>query len=276
MDIIQRNLFRLICSGAFLSNEELEPMSVSKWKRLYKVAIMHDVVGFAYQGITRCQYQFFYHQTKAQQEEWQQAYHAWQIRNEQEEEETNELTRPDKLTNALLNKRLQNILDDEQSDMTTRQLLLCLIRIVRMLLNEGVPVRQLTEFGIMLHTHQKEIDFTAFGQWIKKLQLTKMAQLCAGLLVLLFHFDEKELPFYRPGKNSAAERVAKELANFTSSRLQDWYFIQEDGDIFVHNSNNSAAINHVKRSLSYFRYYPSESIPNFFASFLHSLSHIEE
>ena len=33
---------------------------------------------------------------------------------------------------------------------------------------------------------------------------------------------------------------------------------------------------HVRRSARYFHYYPSESLTNFFASFVHSLSHIEE
>jgi len=253
-------------------------MSASKWDRLYKVTIMHDMVGYVYQGITRCQHQFFFHQTKAQEKEWEQAFRTWQIHNEEEEdeEEVNELIRPDKLTNPILNSKLQAILDDENSDITTRRLLLSLIRIVRQLLNEGVPVRQLTEMGIMLHTHQKEIDFDTFSQWIHKLQLNKMAQLCGGLFVLLFHLDEQELPFYQKGKESSAERVAQELANFTDNRLQDWYFTQEDGEIFVHNRNSSATFSHVKRSARYFRYYPSECITNFFASFIHSLSHIEE
>ena len=48
------------------------------------------------------------------------------------------------------------------------------------------------------------------------------------------------------------------------------------GSIFVHNSNTSAMFSHVRRSARYFRYYPSESVTNFFASFVHSLSHIEE
>ncbi len=276
MDIIQRNLFRLIRSGAFQTSEELEPMSVSKWNRLYKVAILYDVTGFVYQGITRCQDQFFFHQTKAQQDEWQQAWRIWQTHDGKEDEEEGELIRPDKLTNPILNRKLQAILDDEQSDITTRQLLLALIRIVRQLLNKCIPVRQLTEMAILLHTHHKDIDFNAFNQWIHKLQLNKMAQICGGLFVQLFHFDEQELPFYDNRQTSGAERVAKELTDFTKNLSQDWYFTQEDGEIFVHNTDSSATFSHVRRSARYFRYYPAESITNFFASFAHSLSHIEE
>ena len=71
-------------------------------------------------------------------------------------------------------------------------------------------------------------------------------------------------------------KIAKELIEFTNTRSQNWYFSQQDGGIFVHNSNSSATFSHVRRSARYFRYYPSESVTNFFASFLHSLSHIEE
>jgi hypothetical protein len=63
---------------------------------------------------------------------------------------------------------------------------------------------------------------------------------------------------------------------FTNTRSHDWYFSQDANSIFVHNSNTSAMFSHVRRSARYFRYFPSESVTNFFASFVHSLSHIEE
>jgi hypothetical protein len=63
---------------------------------------------------------------------------------------------------------------------------------------------------------------------------------------------------------------------FTNTRSHDWYFSQDADSIFIHNSNSSAMFSHVRRSGRYFRYYPSEGLTNFFASFVHSLSHIEE
>ena len=80
----------------------------------------------------------------------------------------------------------------------------------------------------------------------------------------------------KEGKERPIERIAQELIEFTNTHSQNWYFSQQDGGIFVHNSNSSATFSHVRRSARYFRYYPSESVTNFFASFLHSLSHIEE
>lgn len=278
MDIIQRNLFRLLRSGAFHSAEEIEPMSVFKWGRLYQLSVMHTIIPYVYEGINRCRSQFFLHLSAKQEEEWKQALREYQAQAEQQsdEMEEDELLRPDRLTNPLLNHRLQDILDDEHSDITTRQLLLIIIRIVRHLFNEGMPIRQLTELGIFLRKNQDRIDYVTLGKWIEQLHLTQMIQLICEFLIKMYGFTEDEIPFLQKRREKPIEQIAQELIEFTNTRSQNWYFSQQDGGIFVHNSNSSATFSHVRRSARYFRYYPSESVTNFFSSFVHSLSHIEE
>ncbi len=274
MDIIQRNLFRLLRSGAYGTQEQLEPMSVFKWERLYQIAMLHDVIPYAYKGISNCRSQFFMHLTDKQELTWKRANDEITARQPEEEEDT--FLRADTLTNPVLNSQLQNILDDEHSDVLTRQLLLQLIRVVRHILNEGMPVRQLLELGLMLHQHGKEVDFEQLRQWIKRLRLTQMCQLEGECLILLFGFHAEDLPFMSARQGKRTSQIAQELLEFTNTRSHDWYFSQDDDSIFVHNSNSSAMFSHVRRSGRYFRYYPSEGLTNFFASFVHSLSHIEE
>jgi len=279
MDIVQHNMFRLLRSGAFQTKEDIEPMSAFKWGRLYQLAIMHNIVPFVYDGIIRCKGQFFLHLTDKQQKEWEKAiadYREQEKKKNYDEEEEDEFLRPDRLTNPLLNSRLQDILDDEHSDVTTRQLLMILIRVVRHLLNEGMPIRQLTELGIFLRQNKERINYQAIGKWIKRLQLTQMIQLTGEFLIKLYGFSEEDIPFLKKRKEKQIDHIAQELIEFTNTRTQDWYFSQQDGGIFVHNTNSSATFSHVRRSARYFRYYPSESVTNFFASFVHSLSHIEE
>ena len=277
MDIVQRNLFKLLRSGAFQTTEDIEPMSAFKWERLYQLAVMHNIIPFVYDGIIRCKGQFFLHLTDKQQKEWEKAiadYREQERKNVDVEED--EFLRPDRLTNPLLNNRLQNILDDEHSDVTTRQLLMILIRIVRHLFNEGMPIRQLTELGIFLRKNMEKINYQAIGQWINQLRLTQMTQLTGEFLIKLYGFEEEDIPFLKNRKEKQIDHIAQELIEFTNTRSQDWYFTQQDGGIFVHNTNSSATFSHVRRSARYFKYYPSESVTNFFASFVHSLSHIEE
>ena len=106
-------------------------MSVFKWGRLYQLSVMHTVVPYVYEGINRCRSQFFLHLSSKQEEEWKQAVREDQAQSklQNDEMEEDELLRPDRLTNPLLNHRLQDILDDEHSDISTRQLLLILIRV---------------------------------------------------------------------------------------------------------------------------------------------------
>ena len=120
------------------------------------------------------------------------------------------------------------------------------------------------------------MDFDQLRQWIKKLRLTQMCQLEGECLILLFGFHAEDLPFVSDHQSKRTSQIAQELLEFTNTRSHDWYFSQDADSIFVHNSNSSAMFSHVRRSSRYFRYYPSEGLTNFFASFVHSLSHIEE
>ena len=276
MNIIQRNFFRLIRIGAFEQKEQVEPMSVYKWGQLYQLAVMHDVAGFVYEGLQRSKDQFFLHLTDKQWKQWEKTIQEIRKKARNAEEEPDEFLRADHLTNPLLNKKLQTILDDEQSDTRTRQVLLTIIRVSRHILNEGVPLRQLVELGICLRSEGHHADFTTLGKWLKTLQLQQVAKLEASLLIELLGFEKEEIAFAGGKRDKNVEQVAQELIEFTNTRARDFYFSQDAGNIFVHTSNGSAMLGHIHRSARYFRYFPSETLTNFFASFAHSLSHIEE
>lgn len=274
MNIIQRNFFRLIRCGEFKQQEQIEPMSVSKWNKVYQLALMHQVIPSVYAGILHCQDQFFLHLSEKQITEWEKANREAGQTEKQEEE--NELLRADHLTNPLLNKKLQAILDDEKSDIATRQLLLIIIHIARHILNEGVPVYRLVELGKYLSETGHHVDFITLNQWLKALGFTPMAQLEGALLIQLFGFSKEDVPFMVGEPDKRVERVAQELTEFTNTRTEEFYFSQDSDSVFLHTSNSSAILGHIRRSAQYFRYLPSETLTNFFASFAHSLSHIEE
>ena len=123
MNIIQRNFFRLIKCGVYGTAEELEPMSIHKWQKLYQMGQLHNVNPFVYQGLLKCKDQFTLKLLPQQWQQWEQA-HFQQMQDADDEE----LLRPYKLTNPLLNRQLQAILDDEQSDINTRRMLIQIIR----------------------------------------------------------------------------------------------------------------------------------------------------
>ena len=275
MNIIQRNFFRLIRSGALGKQEQVEPMSVFKWGKLYQLAVMHNVTEYIYQGLQLSKEQFFLHLSDSQWKQWEKTVREMGKKPSNDNED-DEFLRADHLTNQLLNKKLQVILDDENSDTHTRQLLLTIIRCARHILNEGVPVRQLVDMGVFLSTEESHVDFITLEKWLKSLKLHQVAKLEGSLLMELLGFSHEELPFIGDKTEKNVKQVAQELIEFTNTRAADFYFTQTDDNIFVHTNNGSAMLGHIRRSARYFRYFPSETVTNFFASFAHSLSHIEE
>lgn len=276
MDIIQRNIFTLIRCGAFGTKEQIEPMSVFKWAKLFQLAIIHDVASDVYEGLQQCKDQFFLRMTEAQWELWEKTINDIRQAPPSEDQEENEFLKADHLTNPVLNHKLQNILDDESSDTRTRQLLLTIIRTARHILNEGLPIKELILLGKELRHESSRIDFNTLEKWLRSLKFQQAAHLEGALLVELLGFEKEEIPFISTTDDSHVKQVAQELIEFTHSRPKNYYFTQGDNNIFIHTNNGSAILGHVRRSARYFRYFPSETLTNFFATFAHSLSHIEE
>ena len=276
MDIIQRNIFKLIRCGAFNTKEQIEPMSAFKWAKLFQLAIIHDVACDVYEGLQQCKDQFFLRMTEAQWELWEKTINDIRQAPPSEDQEENEFLKADHLTNPILNHKLQNILDDESSDTRTRQLLLTIIRTARHILNEGLPIKELILLGKELRHESNRIDFNTLEKWLRSLKFQQAAHLEGALLIELLGFEKEEIPYISMTDDSDIKQVAQELIEFTHSRPKNYYFTQGDNNIFIHTNNGSAILGHVRRSARYFRYFPSETLTNFFATFAHSLSHIEE
>ena len=268
MNIIERNFYRLLRAGALHTEEQIEPLSAWKWNRLYQLSEMHGVASIIYKGIMACQSQFFVQIPEKPLEQWAAAVPY-------DEGGENPLLMSDRLTNPLLNRQLQDILDGEGSNIETRTALLHLVGIARFIMNAGIPVKRLTELSVFLRQFSTRVDYNQLGEWIKRLKLDAMAQLAAIMLVRLMHFTPAELPFMKPVTEEKMDRQIHEILRQKNSHTEEWYFSQ-DKDIFVHTSNASAMLWHVRRSAKCLSYYPTETLTNFFTSFAHSLSHIEE
>ena len=196
-----------------------------------------------------------------------------------------------KLTNIMLNKSLQSIVNSEirccdstyvnidgvkvETLPPTRNLLYALVRIAKYILNDGVSLKQVIELGVILRKIGDKVDFVKLQQWIDKLHLGEMAHLEGALLTGLFNFSTDEIPFMKPGKSENITRITHEIFNMKGNHTYDWYFTQGK-NVFVSTSNRGAMMWHINNSRRFFRYYPSETVTNFFTSFAHSLSHIEE
>lgn len=368
MDIIARNFFRLLRAGIFDEEEQIEPMSAWKWRRVYQYSLMHDLTAMTYCGIEKLKDQFFLQMPDDLLNTWKDTadkiaqenkarnaaipalyallskqqlrpiltgglqvaqlyrnpvFHIDQhisiffpyqtqgnkadkwardncdITNDSERHELSyewngqsveHKHRLHVLTNKLLNHTLQNIIEKEfrENEATyitvgearievpshTLSLLLIMLSVAQYILSNGVSLKHIADMGIYLREAGDKVDFVKLQSWIDKLRMKRIAQLSGLLLMELLHFTPDELPFMNPDEKQASQKVMNELFTLKSQK-GSWYF-QQGEDIFVHASNSSAMMWHVRQSARNFRYYPSESFTNFFASIAHSLSHIEE
>ena len=171
MDIIKRNFFRLLRSGALNEYVTLEPMTTFKWNRLFQMAASQNVVSIALKGIKNHQYDtniyippklilYLQEMTDKDEQEW--------------------FTNPH-LSNPTLNKRLKKIKHDERhaidTSMETLQLLDIIIFNVNHILAKGISVRGIIELGSYLRTRGDKVDFVKLETWLSKLHLQRMAQL---------------------------------------------------------------------------------------------------
>ncbi len=305
MNITERNFYRLLRAGAFATDEQIEPLSAWKWNRLYQMAEMHDVVPLLQQGIERCQDQFALQSSLQAPPTAEDSLRPGSLPQSGEvgasfAHDENPLLDPDHLTNPLLDRRLQAILDREDSNTETRTALLHLIATVRFIMNAGIPVKCIIQMGIYIRQSAARIDAQKLQQWVGELKLEPMARLAATMMVSLLHFQPGEIPFLpnenqnqnqdeksalqsspteggslRAGSIPQSEGFLDELLRQKNSHAEEWYFAQGK-DIFVHTSNPAAMMWSLRRSIKLFRFYPAETVTNFFTSFAHSLSHIEE
>lgn len=51
MNVIYRNLYRLIIAGAFNNKQKIEPMTNWKWKKIYDISVSQSIYGIVYDGL---------------------------------------------------------------------------------------------------------------------------------------------------------------------------------------------------------------------------------
>lgn len=196
-----------------------------------------------------------------------------------------------RLTNALLNRRLQGIITGEMSccdsvyaticgtkveTLTpTLNLLVAMARLARYTMNDGIKLKQLVDLGMLLRKQGDKVDFLKLQKWIAQLRLKHMAQLEGALLVDLLGFTEDEVPFMDAKERKETDLVTRDLFMLTPNHTEEWHFTQGN-NIFVRTNNSGAMTWQLRHLTRFFSCWPTEATTSFFHSIAHSLSHIEE
>ena len=272
MNIIERNIFRLLRTGAFNVKEDIEPMSAFKWRRLYQMIVAQNLTPVFAQGVDIYKDDERLNLPADLLEE---------VANSRNDDLQNRKTFGDediRLSSRLLNHRLKRIIKremlSEETSMETVDLLEIIIFNVNQILNYGLSLDGIIRLGQYLRRRGDKVDFVKLDEWLKRLHLSRMAQLQGNILITVFGFEKDELPFVQQEEKNAMPLALRAVSNLAKDTAEEWYFRQTRSG-FVQNNSKKLRRN-IRRSMRYYNYAPMETTSSFFTNLVRSLSEIEE
>lgn len=282
MNIIKRNFLRLLRLGAFGENEVIEPMSKFKWEVIFHIANIHNVVGVIFDGIAKNKenealipQDIILKYKKILDEE------GYGIKAQATGSRPS-VQLPDAglshMCNGFLNARLKRIRENEpqsaDASVETLNMLDIIVQATECTMTYGLSFATILRIGIYLRVDGDKIDFVKLENWLRKLNLTHMAQLEGSILIDIFGFEMDEIPFVNKMEPSAHKIAIEALEKPIRIDIEEWK-ISQKSTIFLAN-NSKAMMKTVKNCMKYFFFAPVEASSNFLHRFASSLSNLEE
>ncbi len=282
MNIIKRNFLRLLRLGAFGENEVIEPMSKFKWEVIFHIANIHNVVGVIFDGIAKNKenealipQDIILKYKKILDEE------GYGIKAQATGSRLS-VQLPDAglshMCNGFLNARLKRIRENEpqsaDASVETLNMLDIIVQATECTMTYGLSFATILRIGIYLRVDGDKIDFVKLENWLRKLNLTRMAQLEGSILIDIFGFEMDEIPFVNKMEPSAHKIAIEALEKPIRIDIEEWK-ISQKSTIFLAN-NSKAMMKTVKNCMKYFFFAPVEASSNFLHRFASSLSNLEE
>ncbi|MEE0670493.1 hypothetical protein [Prevotella sp.] len=282
MNIIKRNFLRLLRLGAFGENEVIEPMSKFKWEVIFHIANIHNVVGLIFDGIAKNKenealipQDIILKYKKILDEE------GYGIKAQATGSRPS-VQLPDAglshMCNGFLNARLKRIRENEpqsaDASVETLNTLDIIVQATECTMTYGLSFATILRIGIYLRVDGDKIDFVKLENWLRKLNLTRMAQLEGSILIDIFGFEMDEIPFVNKMEPSAHKIAIEALEKPIRIDIEEWK-IRQKSTIFLAN-NSKAMMKTVKNCMKYFFFAPVEASSNFLHRFASSLSNLEE
>lgn len=271
MDVIQRNFFRILSSGAFNSQSNIEPMSPFKWRRLMQMVDAQQVIPVFVKGINK-------HSLDEGLRLPDSIIADIKARMNDNRTLSGKVPEKVKLSSRLLNHRLKGIIHNELHSIDTSIEALDILKLIvsnsQSMLTRGMDLDGIITLGQYLRTRGDKVDFVKLDAWLSSLMLHPMAELQGNILISVFRFDEDELPFVTKYDQKAYKLTLRSVSDLAKDTAQEWHFKQNSAG-FVRN-NGAVLRRNLRRSLRYVGYAPLETVSNFANNFVRSLSEIEE
>lgn len=206
IDIITRNFFKLMRSGALNEYVELEPMSAFKWNRLVEIIDLQDVIRVASRGIKNLQFDKKFNMPAVLRE---------RVHAEAAKRQAQEISL--EMNNPILKKKLTKIhlLEQQSADFSKETLGLFdyIIANCQAILNEGTSTKLIIRLGNYIRINNEKIDYNKINKWLKEMQMSRVAQLAGSILISNFSFKPEEVPFVKKVDPKAATVMMQSIIN---------------------------------------------------------------
>lgn len=269
MKIVFRNFTRLLSSGAYDADEQIEPMSVFKWRQLLDISTAWQVCGFIESGILNvCATNKSIVPATVQNEACIRA--AAQSGNQTHIKEKSLISQQHskKFSCFYLNKRYRNLVFNEihsiDTSTDTVTLINLLIDNMNCMFSSRMSLNRLINLGLFLRNRGDRIDFVKAETWIRSLKLGRAANTVGAYLIIYCGFSADEIPFLRKNKKSLYDKECRLFC-----RLTDEKHISD-------NEEKSQGFGIDTEALKHIGLLPVEAISRYLSSIIRCLSNIEE
>lgn len=278
MDIIQRNFFKLIRSGAFNDKSTIEAMSSFKWRRLYEIVMFQNVLDYFVRGVNNNANDKNLNLPAKLIDEIQAKLDLQDEKQSSRQEDDKIIGDDAELSNKWLNKRYHKIIYNEMHSIDTSTETLRMLQLIvfntNAMLNRGINLDSIIRLGQFLRNKGDKVDFLKLEKWLSALHLQRMAQLQGSILIAVFGFEKDEIDFVKKEEPVAYKLTIKIISNLVKDTAGEWHFRQNSAG-FVQNNGKMLRRN-LRRSYKYISYAPIETTSNFINGFIKGLSEIEE
>ena len=278
MDIIQRNFFKLIRSGAFNDKSTIEAMSSFKWRRLYEIVMFQNVLDYFVRGVNNNANDKNLNLPAKLIDEIQAKLDLQDEKQSSRQEDDKIIGDDAELSNKWLNKRYHKIIYNEMHSIDTSTETLRMLQLIvfntNAMLNRGLNLDAIIRLGQFLRNKGDKVDFLKLEKWLSALHLQRMAQLQGSILIAVFGFEKDEIDFVKKEEPVAYKLTIKIISNLVKDTAGEWHFRQNSAG-FVQNNGKMLRRN-LRRSYKYISYAPIETTSNFINGFIKGLSEIEE
>ena len=278
MDIIQRNFFKLIRSGAFNDKSTIEAMSSFKWRRLYEIVMFQNVLDYFVRGVNNNANDKNLNLPAKLIDEIQAKLDLQDEKQSSRQEDDKIIGDDAELSNKWLNKRYHKIIYNEMHSIDTSTETLRMLQLIvfntNAMLNRGINLDAIIRLGQFLRNKGDKVDFLKLEKWLSALHLQRMAQLQGSILIAVVGFEKDEIDFVKKEEPVAYKLTIKIISNLVKDTAGEWHFRQNSAG-FVQNNGKMLRRN-LRRSYKYISYAPIETTSNFINGFIKGLSEIEE